>query len=64
MGLWVTAAAWWRRWAVREPAERTRAELVPAATFDPEPGTDESKPSPLAPVLSGSSASGSLTPRR
>lgn len=32
---WCAAAVWWRRWAVRELADRTRVELVPATTFDP-----------------------------
>lgn len=36
MAVWVAIAVWWRRWAVRELAGRTRVELVPAATFDPE----------------------------
>ncbi|MEU8787083.1 hypothetical protein [Streptomyces sp. NPDC048637] len=33
---WITAAVWWRRRAVRELADRTRVEVVPAATFAPE----------------------------
>ncbi|MFJ9855328.1 hypothetical protein [Streptomyces sp. NPDC101150] len=36
VAVWVAAAVWWRRWAVRELADRERVELVPAATFDPE----------------------------
>ncbi|GAA2329990.1 hypothetical protein ACPCUV_24310 [Streptomyces platensis] len=34
--VWVAAAVWWRRRAVRELADRTRVELVPATTFDPD----------------------------
>ncbi|WP_432003669.1 hypothetical protein [Streptomyces sioyaensis] len=36
VGVWVAAAVWWRHRAVHELAGRTRVELVPAATFDPE----------------------------